>query len=69
MRADLLRRVGEALYGPSWQSALARDLGVNDRTMRRWAVDGAPERIAPELLALAKERGAELAAVAAELEG
>ena len=28
--------VGEAMYGPRWQTDLARDLGVADRTMRRW---------------------------------
>jgi DNA-binding transcriptional regulator YdaS (Cro superfamily) len=33
----LLREAGESLYGSLWQSALARDLGVNDRTVRRWA--------------------------------
>jgi hypothetical protein len=33
----LLVECGEALYGERWQSALARDLGVSDRTMRRWA--------------------------------
>lgn len=38
----LLCEVGEALYGPRWQSDLARDLGITDRTMRRWAA-GASE--------------------------
>lgn len=69
MRRDLLVRTGEALYGAQWQSPLARDLGVSDRTMRRWAADGAPERIAPELLALVTARGEALASVAAELRG
>jgi hypothetical protein len=67
MHAELLARIGAALYGEQWQSDLARALGVNARTMRRWAVDGAPERIAPELLALVTARGAELASVAAAL--
>ncbi len=35
----LLVESGEALYGPRWQSELARDLGVSDRTMRRWVAD------------------------------
>ena len=35
--SKLLHDVGEALYGPRWQTALAHDLGVSDRTMRRWA--------------------------------
>jgi transcriptional regulator with XRE-family HTH domain len=34
--ADLLRQVGEALYGARWQSPLAADLGVSDRTVRMW---------------------------------
>lgn len=39
----LLHDAGAALYGPRWQSELARAIGVSDRTMRRWAAgDGAP---------------------------
>lgn len=39
----LIIKVGEALYGASFQRALASDLGVNERTMRRWvAGDSAP---------------------------
>ncbi|MGH7089851.1 MAG: helix-turn-helix domain-containing protein [Stellaceae bacterium] len=34
--AGLLRQVGEALYGGRWQSPLAADLGVSDRTVRMW---------------------------------
>lgn len=32
-----LRLTGEALYGPLWQSQLARDLGCNVRTIQRYA--------------------------------
>lgn len=32
----LLTLVGQALHGPLWQSALARSLGVSDRTLRFW---------------------------------
>lgn len=39
---DRLSAAGRALYGQLWQSALARDLGVNDRTMRRWAAGQEP---------------------------
>lgn len=35
----LLEQAGEALYGPRWQSELARGVGVADRTMRRWIAD------------------------------
>lgn len=34
---DQLHEAGNALYGRQWQSALARDLGVDPRTVRRWA--------------------------------
>jgi hypothetical protein len=40
---QLLHRVGEALYGPRWQSEMARALKINARTVQRWAIgDGAP---------------------------
>lgn len=38
----LLGRVGEALYGPRWQSELARVFAVNDRTVRRWVSGDSP---------------------------
>ena len=34
--AELLRRIGEKLYGPRWQTDLSNAIGVNDRSMRRW---------------------------------
>lgn len=36
MTAKQLAAVGEALYGPHWQSFLARDLGIAPRSMRRY---------------------------------
>ncbi|NHO42998.1 hypothetical protein GOB83_12560 [Acetobacter fabarum] len=36
MSADKLAKLGRALYGERWQTALATKLGVVDRTMRRW---------------------------------
>ena len=52
-----LAAAGRALYGQLWQSALARDLGVNDRTMRRW-VSGQepPETIWAEVRSLLEAR-------------
>lgn len=35
MTTKLLKDAGEALYGPQWQSAIARDLGISDRHIRR----------------------------------
>jgi hypothetical protein len=31
-----LRKIGEYLYGPRWQTKLARALPVNVRSVRRW---------------------------------
>jgi hypothetical protein len=36
MSPKLLQQVGEALYGPRWQSDLARDLEIDDRSIRRY---------------------------------
>ena len=35
----MLRQVGEALFGARWQSDLSREIGISDRTMRRWIAD------------------------------
>jgi hypothetical protein len=35
-RRELLIRAGKALYGPNWQSPLARGLGINLRNIQRW---------------------------------
>lgn len=40
MRASDLSELGEALFGPRWQSQLAREFGVTDRTVRRWIASG-----------------------------
>ena len=38
MTAEQLRELCTRLYGSSrWQTALSRELQVNDRTVRRWA--------------------------------
>lgn len=53
----LLAECGVALYGPRWQSDLARDLGVSDRTMRRWvAGKPVPQGLYADLLRIAEER-------------
>ena len=36
---ELLTAIGEALYGPSWQTELAAAVNVSDRTMRRWIAE------------------------------
>lgn len=60
---DKLSMLGEALHGPRWQNAVARDLGINPRQVHRW-VSGQYEphdgHIA-DLIVLAKARKAHLA--------
>jgi hypothetical protein len=60
--ARLIRRAGRALYGERWQSALAGALGVNIRTVRRWAAgqQEAPEAIVARLKNLIHLRITEL---------
>lgn len=62
MKIDLLIKSGEALYGPRWQTELARDLNVTDRTMRRWVstADDLPPGVALDLWRLCEERAADL---------
>ena len=65
----LLVECGEALYGPQWQSSLARDLDVSYRTVRRW-VSGAtdiPIGVYTDLLRLTQERAETLDALADRL--
>ncbi|HJU20122.1 MAG TPA: helix-turn-helix transcriptional regulator [Stellaceae bacterium] len=67
--SDLLRQAGEALYGPRWQSPLAVDLGVSDRTVRMWLSGRMRPR--PEILIaladLVVRRQAQLGTVAERL--
>lgn len=65
----LLVECGEALYGPRWQSELARDLGVADRTVRRWVAGTSevPAGLHVDLLRLTQERAAALDALADRL--
>ncbi len=65
----LLHDCGEALHGHLWQCALARDLGVSDRTMRRWATGAydLPVGVYVDLLRLTQERAARLDALAPRL--
>ncbi len=67
----LLAECGEALYGPRWQSELARDLGVADRTVRRWVAgtSDVPPGLYVDLLRLTQERAARLDQLADRLRG
>jgi hypothetical protein len=69
--STLLATAGEALHGPEWGTKLARDLGLNDRTIRRVkaaALDGRPYPVAPGALdqaaALLRAKGRQLTELA-----
>jgi hypothetical protein len=42
MSSELLKRIGEFIYGDQWQAPLARDLDVGERSMRRWVAGTDP---------------------------
>lgn len=64
-----LRTVGEALYGTNWQTQLAAEMKVADRTMRRWAAGDfePPPGIWQELAAICRKRGEALVKLADSL--
>ncbi len=51
---ELLRLVGEALYGERWQAPIAADLGVSDRAVRYWisTANPCPDDLGVRLLAI-----------------
>lgn len=58
---DMLEDVGEALYGSLWQRAISKDIGVTDRTVRRWvAGDPIPDGLDAQLKTLVDKRITEL---------
>lgn len=65
----ILAETGEALYGPRWQTDLARALGVSDRTVRRWAAgtQAVPPGAYTDLLRLTQERAGLLDSLAGRL--
>jgi hypothetical protein len=58
-----LARVASTIYGRNWQTPLAEDAGVNDRTVRRWAKGDSPvpADIEPLLRQIWQRRIAEVA--------
>lgn len=69
MTPALLREVGEALDGPSWQTPLAARLGVTVRTVQRWASGerGVPDGLAIELADHLERKVGEAGALAVRL--
>lgn len=65
----LLTDAGEALYGPRWQSEVARDLECNVRTVQRWlaGANDIPPGVWLDLLRITQERAMALDALADRL--
>jgi hypothetical protein len=58
MAINDLAAIGNALYGPRWQTPLAEALGVSDRTVRRWvAGQPVPDGARRDMWRLCAERG------------
>lgn len=70
MDREQLAKAGRLLYGPRWQSELARSLDVNDRRVRQWMAGERPipHGIWGDLAGLLKERQQEGLALLRELE-
>jgi ribosome-binding protein aMBF1 (putative translation factor) len=70
MQNETLRTIGQALYGPFWQRALAAELGVSDRTMRRWAAGeiNPPPGVYAELTRILRIHSAQCDALAKSLD-
>jgi hypothetical protein len=60
--AELLRCVGDKLYGSRWQAELSTAIGVNDRSMRRWVSgeDRIPEGVWRDIRLLVESRWIDL---------
>lgn len=69
MKAQQLILIGEALYGARFQTELAGDLSVGDRTMRRWCSGKGeiPDNVQAELAVVVAAKGKKLAKILAEL--
>ena len=59
MTPEQFSAAGEAIYGARWLSPLSRALGVNRRTVERWACgqNPVPERVADDLRDLLRIAG------------
>lgn len=66
---ETLARVGEALYGSQWQSALARDLDMSERSVRYMLSGERPVHagIVIDLLQIVEDREIDLHDLAKEL--
>ena len=68
MNRPTISEVGRALYGERWRLPLSEALGVNERTIRRWA-DGSepPEAVWGDLHILCLSQAQKLHQIAQKL--
>ena len=66
---ELFAELGEMLYGPQWQSPLARALGINLRTVQRWAAGEStpPETVMNDVIAMFMEHALRVTALCERL--
>lgn len=62
MTADELASIGERIFGPRWQRVFSAALGVNYRTLQRWATG---KNTIPDSVASDARRLLEIATTAA----
>lgn len=55
MKPDSLSKIAKLMYGERWQTSLAHDLYVTDRTVRRWAIKGSPAWADKKIYAMGQE--------------
>lgn len=69
MTRDDLIAAGEALYGPRWQSEVARLLDIDDRRVRAWLAGERtiPAGIASDLASALRKRARHAEAVASRI--
>jgi len=68
--AENLERAGQALFGPHWQTELSRMLKLSDpKRLRQWlsGYRDVPPGVMDDTIALLRQRGAEMIALADEL--
>lgn len=66
---DALIRAGRAMFGDNWQTPIARELGVSDRSVRYWTKGehAIPAGVVGDLVKILRARGRKMDALADEL--
>tara|TARA_R100000655_G_scaffold7725_4_gene20578 strand:- start:375 stop:596 length:222 start_codon:yes stop_codon:yes gene_type:complete len=70
MTPELFKKAGAALFGERWHHPLAEALGVNPRSIQRFASGSRdiPDRFRSELIQLLENKGGEIGLIIKELE-